>query len=914
MRIIVGIAVIFLMLVLLSTSVECQRPCVVNVGAVFSFKSVIGRVAKAAMEIAVLDINADSTILNGTQLKLIMEDAKCNVFLGSIRAFQVLDNEVVAIIGPQSSSIAHTISQIANGLHVPIISYAATDPTLSALQFPYFLRSTHSDSYQMDAMADLIDFYGWKEVIAIYIDNDYGRNAISVLGDELAKNMAKISYKLALPSEFDVNTVTELLNKSKNLGPRVYVVHINPDPLLRFFRIAHKVNMMTSNYVWLATDWLSCTIDSLSKENQDLLSILEGVIVLRPYTPETTMKKAFESRWSKLQQKDLVHSRLNVYGLYAYDTVWAVARSIDKLLQVDANFSFSSSNILQDPKTDSMQLGKFKVFNGGKLLLKILSEINFTGLTGQVRFNADRNIIVTGYEVVNIVPMGNHTVSYWSNYSGFSLFPPESGKKNHIKIDNVTWPGGMTQTPRGWVIANGGRAFRIGIPKRASFKEFVTELNNSHNVQGYCIDLFNEAKKLIPYYIPFTFVPFGNGLFNPNYDDLVKMVANGVFDAAVGDIAIVTNRTRIVDFTQPFAATGLVIVAPIDKSKADSWVFLKPFELKLWAVIAVFFVIIAVVIWILEHRVNDEFRGSPKRQLITMFLFSFSTLFKTNRKYSIAVKEENTVSPLSRMVMVVWLFLLMVITSSYTASLTSILTVQQLSSPITGIDSLIASDWSIGYQVGSFAYSYLSDNLQIQRSRLVALGSPEEYEKALRQGPKNGGVAAIVDELPYIELFLSKRTDFGIVGQPFTKGGWGFAFQKDSPLAMDMSSAILKLAENGKLQEIHQNWFCKNKTVCPAARRKKADPNQLHISSFWELYLVCGVFSLAAILLFLFRVARQYVRYKRKQIETSTPSTSLSSNTHCSQVIYSFFDFIDEKEEAVKRYFNQHNNSQSHAS
>lgn len=124
--------------------------------------------------------------------------------------------------------------------------------------------------------------------------------------------------------------------------------------------------------------------------------------------------------------------------------------------------------------------------------------------------------------------------------------------------------------------------------------------------------------------------------------------------------------------------------------------------------------------------------------------------------------------------MVVWLFLLMVITSSYTASLTSILTVQQLSSPIMGIDSLIASDLPIGYQVGSFAYTYLAENLFVPRSRLVPLGTPEEYDKALKQGPEKGGVGAIVDELPYVELFLSRYTDYGIVGQSFTKSGWGF--------------------------------------------------------------------------------------------------------------------------------------------
>lgn len=124
--------------------------------------------------------------------------------------------------------------------------------------------------------------------------------------------------------------------------------------------------------------------------------------------------------------------------------------------------------------------------------------------------------------------------------------------------------------------------------------------------------------------------------------------------------------------------------------------------------------------------------------------------------------------------MLVWLFLLLVITSSYTASLTSILTIQQLPSSITGIDDLIASNLPIGYQVGSFAYSYLTDSLFIPRSRLVMLYTPEDYERALRVGPKGGGVAAIIDELPYVELFLSNTKEFGMIGQPFTRSGWGF--------------------------------------------------------------------------------------------------------------------------------------------
>lgn len=126
------------------------------------------------------------------------------------------------------------------------------------------------------------------------------------------------------------------------------------------------------------------------------------------------------------------------------------------------------------------------------------------------------------------------------------------------------------------------------------------------------------------------------------------------------------------------------------------------------------------------------------------------------------------------MVLIIWLFIVLIINSSYTASLTSILTVQQLSSPIKGLETLKMSDEPIGYQVGSFAEHYLEE-LGIAKSRLVPLGSPEAYASALLRGPKKGGgVAAIVDERPYVELFLSSQCKFRVVGQEFTKSGWGF--------------------------------------------------------------------------------------------------------------------------------------------
>ncbi len=64
----------------------------------------------------------------------------------------------------------------------------------------------------------------------------------------------------------------------------------------------------------------------------------------------------------------------------------------------------------------------------------------------------------------------------------------------------------------------------------------------------------------------------------------------------------------------------------------------------------------------------------------------------------------------------------------------------------------------------------MTEELSIPKSRLVALGSPEEYAAAL----KNKTVAAVVDERPYIELFQADHCLFSVRGQDFTKSVLGF--------------------------------------------------------------------------------------------------------------------------------------------
>ncbi|XP_021902797.1 glutamate receptor 3.3 isoform X1 [Carica papaya] len=867
---------------------DSSRPAIVNIGAIFTYDSTIGRVAKIAVQEAVKDVNSNYSILHGTKIVVKMVNSNCSGFLGVVEALQLMETETVAIIGPQCSTVAHVLSHVANELQVPLLSFGATDPTLSSLQFPFFVRTTLSDLYQMAAVAAIIDYYDWKAVNVIFMDDDYGRNGIAALDDKLAERRLKISYKARIQPDVEIGggDIMNILVKLALMESRVIVVHVNPTLGLKIFSVAKYLGMLGNGYVWIATDMLSSMLDSNSHLPSDIMDALQGVLVLRQHTPDTDRKRAFFSRWNKLTGGS---PGLNSYGLYAYDSVLLFAHAMDAFFDQGGTVSFSKDSNLASVGNGNLHLEAMRIFDGGQLLLKNILDINIVGLTGPLKFilGTDRSRVLPSYDVINVIGTGFRRIGYWSNYTGLSIIQPETLYKRppnsssaSQQLYSVIWPGETLSKPRGWVFPNNGKQLQIGVPIRVSYREFVAQVKGTETFKGFCIDVFQAAVNLLPYAVPYRFVPYGDGRRNPSYTGLVNLITTGVLDGVVGDIAIVTNRTRIVDFTQPYVSSGLVVVAPFRKLNSGAWAFLRPFTPSMWLITGCFFLVVGVVVWILEHRINDEFRGPPKQQIITILWFSFSTLFFAHR--------ESTVSCLGRAVLIIWLFVVLIINSSYTASLTSILTVQQLSSHIKGIQSLIDSDEPLGYQVGSFAEHYLHEELNISKSRLVALGSPEAYAKALKDGPEKGGVAAVVDERPYVESFLSKQCTFRIVGQEFTKSGWGFAFPRDSPLAVDLSTAILQLTENGDLQRIHEKWLMHSTCSLDAG---ELESDRLHLKSFGGLFLLCGIACFIALFIYFMQIVCHFRRADSNESVSAGQSNSLSGR------IQRLLSLMDEKKD-----------------
>lgn len=129
-------------------------------------------------------------------------------------------------------------------------------------------------------------------------------------------------------------------------------------------------------------------------------------------------------------------------------------------------------------------------------------------------------------------------------------------------------------------------------------------------------------------------------------------------------------------------------------------------------------------------------------------------------------------SNLAKFVVTVWVFVVLILTQSYTASLTSILTVQQLQPTVTDIDMLLKNGDLVGFQEGSFVQGILIQ-LGFRRENLRAYRSAEE----LAQLFEKGWLSAAFDEIPFMNLFLTTYcSKYAMVEPTLLKADSGLAF------------------------------------------------------------------------------------------------------------------------------------------
>ncbi|CAL9233909.1 unnamed protein product [Arabidopsis halleri] len=597
------------------------------------------------------------------------------------------------------------------------------------------------------------------------------------LTDALQEINVRIPYRYVISLNATDYEISMELSKMMTMRTRVFIVHMPSSLASRFFTKIKKIGLMKPGYVWILTNGVT---DNLSLIDETDIEAMEGVLGVKTYIRKSKDLEEFRARW----RKRFPGIELNVYGLWAYDATTALAIAIEEA-GID-NMTFSNVDLGKNlSELEALGLSQY-----GPKLLKTLSTIQFKGLAGDFHF-VKGQLQPWVFEIVNVIGTRERSIGFWTEENGLvkklDEEPQSRGAlstwQDHLK--HIIWPGEANCVPKGWEIPTNGKRLRIKFLKRTGYTDLVkvtgNPTTNLQEVKGFCIAFFEALTQTMPYDISYDFFPFETRDGKPaeDHNDLIYQVYLGKYDAVVGDTTILANRSSYVDFTFPFTKSGVGLIVPVeDQVKRDNISFLKPSTWKLWMTSFFFFFLIGFTIWVIEHRINPDFRGPAKYQVIIIFWFSFSTM--------VFAPRERVFSFGARLLV------------------------------ITCMRSLLEKGENLGYPRTSFIFGKLKES-GFTPSSLIPFDSAEDCDKLLRKGPKKDGISVAFMEVPYMRLFLGQYCNaYQMVEEPFTVDGFGFVFPIGSPLVADVSRAILKVAESRKGRELEVEYFKNKDETCPS--------------------------------------------------------------------------------------------------
>jgi hypothetical protein len=128
-------------------------------------------------------------------------------------------------------------------------------------------------------------------------------------------------------------------------------------------------------------------------------------------------------------------------------------------------------------------------------------------------------------------------------------------------------------------------------------------------------------------------------------------------------------------------------------------------------------------------------------------------------------------SHLSRLVLAPWFFVVLIVTASFTAGLTSRMTVSHFKPSVLDVETLQKTNAKVGCNQNSFIVKYLIDLLKFKPENIRRVQSMKDYPEAFERGD----ITAAFFTAPHAKVFVAKYcTGYTILGPIVNLGGLGF--------------------------------------------------------------------------------------------------------------------------------------------
>jgi polar amino acid transport system substrate-binding protein len=267
---------------------------------------------------------------------------------------------------------------------------------------------------------------------------------------------------------------------------------------------------------------------------------------------------------------------------------------------------------------------------------------------------------------------------------------------------------------------------------------------------------------------------------------LTDGVAEGWLDAAVAALTVTGPRHRVVDFTQPFYSTGLGIAVASDAGITWWPIVGNVFSLGFFRAVAVLFAValsVGVVLWLVEHRHNEHF-GAHRRGLGASVWWSAVAMTQGGG----AAGEKVPMTLPGRLLAIVWMVASVIVIASFTAALTSQLTLKQLRGTVHG-------EADLRYvRVAAIAGTETTEYLGRERIAHQVFADAEAGLSALQKGR----IDALVYDRSLLLWLVNERFSgsLRVLDATFDPQVYAIALPKGSELRMAINLALLDAVES----------------------------------------------------------------------------------------------------------------------
>ncbi|KAI6188571.1 CRE-GLR-7 protein [Aphelenchoides besseyi] len=396
--------------------------------------------------------------------------------------------------------------------------------------------------------------------------------------------------------------------------------------------------------------------------------------------------------------------------------------------------------------------------------------------------------------------------------------------------------------------------------------------------QGYCIDLLEMIRQDLNFTYELYLVPdgkFGATERTGNWNGMIGQLVSGEADIALGPISVIAERESDIDFTVSFYdLVGTTILMKRTEVEYSLFKFLMA-KWPVWLCILGAYLFTSILLWVFDRfspysytNNRDKYKEDMEKREFTLrecLWFCMTSL--TPQGGGEAPKNIS-----GRLVAATWWLFGFIIIASYTANLAAFLTVSRLEQQINSLDDL-----SKQYQFtqGGSTETYFQRMAEIEeqfyniwkqmslnesmstmeRAKLAVWDYPvsDKYtniwrfmqesklpataEEAINRvlNSKNG-FAFIGDamEIKYATLTNCKLQP---VGQEFSRKPYAIAVQEGSRLRGEISSSILRLLNERKLESLKERWWHQNP-------KRQECPNSDEESTGISIQNIGGVFIL----------------------------------------------------------------------